>query len=80
MCTAVLAIAVQIRPGEIENVLVVTDQFTKYAQAYSTHNQMARATTKTLFDKFPMGNGIAERFHSTLINMLRTLESKQKVD
>ena len=27
-----------------------------------------------------MGNGIAERFNSTLINMLGTLESNQKVD
>ena len=107
--------------GGIENVLVVTDHFTKYAQAYPTHNQTARTTAKALFEKFfvhygfprrihsdqgrnfeskliealctlsgieksrttpyhPMGNGIAERFNSTLINMLGTLESKQKVD
>ena len=102
-------------------MLVATDQFTKYAQAYPTHNQTARTTARTLFEKFfvhygfpkrlhsdqghnfeskltealcalsgieksrttpyhPMGNGIAERFNSTLINMLRTLESNQKVD
>ena len=107
--------------GGIENVLVITDHFTKYAQAYPTTNQTAKTTAKTLFEKFfvhygfpkrihsdqgrnfesklieslcsitgvhksrttpyhPMGNGIAERFNSTLINMLGTLEPDQKVD
>ena len=107
--------------GGIENVLVVTDHFTKYAQAYPTTNQTARTTAKALFERFfvhygfpsrihsdqgrnfesklieelcqltgtqksrttpyhPMGNGIAERFNSTLINMLGTLEPHQKMD
>ena len=107
--------------GGIENVLVVTDHFTKYAQAYPTHNQTAKTTARTLLEKFfvhygfpkrihsdqgrnfeskliealcalsgieksqttpyhPMGNGIAERFNLTLINMLGILESNQKVD
>ena len=107
--------------GGIENVLVVTDHFTKYAQAYPTTNQTARTSAKVLFERFfvhygfpsrihsdqgrnfesklieelchltgtqksqttpyhPMGNGLAERFNSTLINMLGTLEPHQKVD
>ena len=107
--------------GGIENVLVVTDHFTKYTQAYPTTNQTASTTAKVLFERFfvhygflsrihsdqgrnfesklieelchltgtqksrttpyhPMGNGLAERFNSTLINMLGTLEPHQKVD
>ena len=38
--------------GGIENVLVVTDHFTKYAQAYPTRNQTASTTAKVLFDNF----------------------------
>ena len=107
--------------GGIENVLVVTDHFTKYAQAYATRNQTARTTARVLYENFfihygfprrlhsdqgrnfeskmlrelcdmanirksrttpyhPMGNGIAERFNSTLLNMLGTLDPKKKVD
>ena len=107
--------------GGVENILAVTDHFTKYAQAYPTRNQSAKTTAKTLFDNFfvhygfprrlhsdqgrnfeskliaelcqmanikksrttpyhPMGNGIAERFNSTLLNMLGTLDPKKKAD
>ena len=107
--------------GGIENILVVTDHFTKYAQAYATKNQTARTTAKVLFENFivhygfpkrlhsdqgrnfesqtikelcllagvdksrttpyhPMGNGIAERFNSTLLNMMGTLEPVKKLD
>ena len=107
--------------GGIENVLVVTDHFTKYAQAYLTRNQKASTIAKVLFDNFfvhygfphwlhsdqgrnfenktiqqlchlaglhksrttpyhPMGNGIVERFKSTLLNMLGMLDPDKKVD
>ena len=107
--------------GGIENVLVITDHFTKYAQAYPTKNQTACTTARVLFNNFfvhygfpkrlhsdqgrnfesrtiqelcrltgvqksrttpyhPMGNGIAERFNSTLLNMLGTLDPDKKAN
>ena len=38
--------------GLDENVWVVTDHFTRYAQAYVTRTQTAQMTAKTLWDKF----------------------------
>ena len=40
------------RKGLEENVLVVTDHFTQYTQAYVTQTQTAQTTAKTLWDKF----------------------------
>ena len=37
----------QSKPG-IENVLVVTNHFTKYAQAYPTSNQTARTYSQSI--------------------------------
>ena len=34
--------------GQEENVLVITDHFTRYAQAYVTRTQMAQTMAKTL--------------------------------
>ena len=36
--------------GKEENVLMVTDHFTYYAQAYVTQSQIALMTAKTLWD------------------------------
>ena len=107
--------------GGIENILVITDHFTKYAQAFPAQNQTAKTTAKLLFENFfvhfgfparihsdqgrnfesslikqlcrltgiqksrttpyhPMSNGQAERFNSTLLNMLGTLNPPQKLD
>ena len=107
--------------GGFENVLVITDHFTRYAQAFPTRNQLAKTTAKVLFENFivhygfparlhsdqgrnfessvikelcalagvqktrttpyhPMGNGMVERFNQTLLNMLGTLEDRQKDD
>ena len=38
--------------GLEENVLVITDHFTRYAQVYVTRTQMAQTMAKTLWDKF----------------------------
>lgn len=107
--------------GGYENILVITDHFTRYSQAYPTKNQLARTTAKVLFENFithygfpsrihsdqgpnfeselikdlcelagiskshttpyhPMGNGQVERFNSTLLKMLGTLEESAKSD
>ena len=107
--------------GGYENILVITDHFTRYALAIPTRNQLAKTTAQALFDHFivhysfperlhsdrgqnfesrviqelckisglkksrttpyhPMGNGMVEKFNSTLLRMLRTLHEEQKSD
>ena len=50
--------------GGYGNVLVITDHFSKFAQAIPTRNQTARTTAKVLFDNFIVRYGIPERIHS----------------
>ncbi|MCG8030631.1 MAG: DDE-type integrase/transposase/recombinase, partial [Candidatus Thiodiazotropha taylori] len=50
--------------GGIENVLVITDHFSRYAQAFPTSNQTAKTTARTLFDKFIAHYGFPARVHS----------------
>ena len=38
--------------GNIENVLVITDHFTRYALAYPSKTQTAQATARILWDNF----------------------------
>ena len=52
--------------GEVLNILVVTDHFTRYAQAIPTRNQ-------TLFNSFVVNYGIPNRLHS---DQGRNFESK----
>ena len=47
--------------GLEENVLVITDHFTRYAQAYVTRTQMAQIIVKTLRDKFIVHYGLPEK-------------------
>ena len=47
--------------GLEENVLVITDHFTRYTQAYVTRTQTAQMTTKTLWDKFIVHYGLPEK-------------------
>ena len=102
------------------NVLVATDHFTRFAQAYVTTNQRAKTVAETLWEKFisqygwpekiltdqggsfeadlfvqlckeskidkirtcpyrSQGNGQVERFNKTLLNMIGTLEPKEKI-
>lgn len=50
--------------GGFENVLVITDHFTRYAQAIPTKNQTARTTARVLFDNFVVHYGFPARIHS----------------
>jgi transposase InsO family protein len=59
--------------GGIGNILVITDHFTKYAQAFPTNNQTAHTTAKVLFEKFIVHYGFPERLHS---DQGRNFESK----
>ncbi|MEW8548785.1 MAG: DDE-type integrase/transposase/recombinase, partial [Candidatus Thiodiazotropha sp.] len=50
--------------GGFENVLVITDHFSRYAQAFPTKNQTARTTARVLFDLFIVHYGFPARIHS----------------
>ena len=50
--------------GRIENILVVTDHFTKYAQAFPACNQTAKTTAKLLFENFFVHYGFPAQIHS----------------
>ena len=50
--------------GNIENVLVITDHFTRYALAYPSKTQTAQATARILWDNFICHYGFPERFTS----------------
>ena len=73
--------------GLEENVLVVTDHFTRYAQAYITKTQTAQMTAKTLWDKFIVHHGLPKKiltdqgqnFKSQLVADLCKLMGTQKV-
>ena len=47
--------------GLEENVLVITDHFTRFAQAYVTRTQTAQITVKTLWDKFIVCYGLPKK-------------------
>ena len=78
-----------LEPGKSleENVLVVTDHFTSYVQAYVTKTQTAQMTAKTLWDKFIVHYGLPEKilmdqdqnFESQLVADLCKLMGTQKV-
>ena len=50
--------------GNIENVLVITDHFTRYALAYPSKTQTAQATARILWDNFICHYGFLEKFIS----------------
>ena len=55
---------VDIAKGGKENVLVLTDTFSKYSQAFITSNQKALTVAKLLVDKWFSVCGIPSRIHS----------------
>ena len=50
--------------GGYEDVLVITDQFTCYAQAIPTRNQTDHTTARALFEHFFVHYGFPSRLHS----------------
>lgn len=50
--------------GGYGNVLVITDHFSKFAQAIPTRNQSAKTTARVLYDQFIVRYGVPERLHS----------------
>ena len=79
----------QIEPskGTIENVLIVTDHFTRYAQAYPSKTQTALATAKLLLNNFIIHYGFPNKiisdqgrnFESELLANLREVAGVQKL-
>ena len=73
--------------GNIENVLVINDHFTRYAQAYPSNTQTAQATAKMLWANFIRHYGFPEKFlsdqgrnfESELISELCKLAQVEKV-
>ena len=58
--------------GGFENILIVTDHFTTYAQAFPAINQTANTTAKTLYEKFMIHYGFPSKIH---LNQGRNFES-----
>lgn len=50
--------------GGIENILVITDNFSKWAQAIPCHNQTAKTTADALYNNFIVHYGIPNHLHS----------------
>ena len=73
--------------GNIENVLVITDHFTRYALAYPSKTQTAQATARILWDNFICHYGFPEKnisdqgrnFESDLIKELCKIAGVKKV-
>ena len=73
--------------GNIENVLVITDHFTRYAQAFPSKSQTALATAKLLWNNFILHYGFPSKIitdqgrnvESELIEHLCQLAGVQKL-
>lgn len=57
-------LSVETCKGGYEYILVITDYYTRYAQAYPARNQTAHTTAEILYNKFIAIYGFPSRLHS----------------
>ena len=57
-------LSLEMSAGGYENILVITDHFTRFAQAIPSKNQTAKTTARFLFDNFVCHYGFPARLHS----------------
>ena len=57
-------LSLEMSAGGYENILVITDHFTRFAQALPSKNQTAKTTARLLFDNFICHYGFPARLHS----------------
>ena len=50
--------------GRMENVLVITDVFSKFTVAVPTHDQAAKTTARVLVNEWILKYGVPQRIHS----------------
>jgi transposase InsO family protein len=50
--------------GGYQHILVITDHYTRYAQAIPTKNQLAKTAAEAFFNHFIVHYGIPKRIHS----------------
>ena len=55
---------VETSSGGYQHMLVITDHFTRYAQAIPTRNQTEKTTAEALFSSFIVHYGFPKRLHS----------------
>ena len=80
-------LSIESSKGNIENVLVITYHFTRYAQAYPSKTQAAQATAKMLWENFIRQYSSSEKFlsdqgrnfESELISKIYKLAQVEKV-
>ena len=78
---------IELSKGNIENILVIRDHFTRYAQAFQSKTQTALATAKLLWNTFILHYGFpskiitdqGRKFESELIENLCQLGGVQKL-
>jgi hypothetical protein len=57
-------LTLEMSKGGYQNILVITDHYTRYAQAIPTKNQNAKTTAEVLLNEFIVHYGFPKRLHS----------------